>query len=128
MTIRHKSEDLNKTIYFKCLLDYLRNRGLIDLYATGGNGGSLSQSYWNTIPFSVFGEEKQKEIVSLYHNPKNNYQTDSFTLDNFLERDSAYNSIAGVYELDKTAKKLKEILSKAIYDISNDKEIKIRFN
>lgn len=78
--------------------------------------------------FCIWRGKAKRNCLSLYHNPKNNYQTDSFTLDNFLERDSAYNSIAGVYELDKTAKKLKEILSKAIYDISNDKEIKIRFN
>lgn len=127
MTIRHKTEDLNKTIYFKCLLDYLRNKGLIDLYATGGNGGSLSQSYWNTIPFPVFGEEMQKEIITHYYNPEINYQDDFFTLDNFLEQDNAFNEKAGIYELDKTAKQLKEILNKAIDDIANDREVKINF-
>lgn len=128
MTIRHESENLNTTIYFKCLLDYLRNKGLIDLYATGGNGGSLSQSYWNTIPFPVFGDEKQKEIISLYHNPDSNYQTNRFTLDNFLEQDNSFNETAGIYELDKTAKQLKEILNKAIDDIANDREVDIKFS
>lgn len=127
MTIRHESENLNTTIYFKCLLDYLRNKGLIDLYATGGNGGSLSQSYWNTIPFPVFEEEKQKEIISLYHNTNSIYQTDIFTLDNFLEQDNAFNETAGIYELDKTSKQLKEILNKAIDDIANDREVNVGF-
>lgn len=127
MTIRHESEDLNTTIYFKCLLDYLRNKGLIDLYATGGNGGSLSQSYWNTIPFPVFREDKQKEIALLYHNPESTYPTDTFTLDNFLEQDNAFNETAGIHELDKTAKQLKEILNRAIDDIVNDRDVQINF-
>lgn len=128
MTIRHESENLNTTIYFKCLLDYLRSKGLIDLYATGGNGGSLSQSYWNTIPFPVFGKEKQNEIIKLYHNPKIKYQTDTFTLDNFMEQDNAFNETAGIYELDNTAKQLKEMLNKAIDDIINDREVNIFFS
>lgn len=128
MTIRHESKSLNTTIYFKCLLDYLRSKGLIDLYATGGNGGSLSQSYWNAIPFPVFGVEKQKEIILLYYNPTSNYQTNNFTLDNFLEQDNNFNETAGIYELDKTAKHLKDILNQAIDDVVNDKEVNINFN
>jgi hypothetical protein len=127
MTIRHESENLNTTIYFKCLLDYLRNKGLIDLYATGGNGGSLSQSYWNAIPFPVFEENKQKEIALLYHNEKIEYKTEAFTLANFLYKDNEFNKQAGIYDLDKTAKQLKEILNKTIDNIVNDLEIEIKF-
>ena len=64
----------------------------------------------------------------LYHNPENIYLSDKFTLDNFLEQDSAFNEKAGIYELDKTAKQLKEILNQAIDDITNDKEVKIKFD
>lgn len=127
ITIQQEEHNVNKAIFVKCCLDYLRSKGLIDLYAVGGNGGSLAQKYWDIIPFPKFDKSKQKEIALLYHNPDSNYQTGTFTLDNFLEQDNAFNETAGIYELDKTAKQLKEILNKTIEDIANDKEVKIAF-
>jgi len=128
ITIQQKKHDINKAIFVKCCLDYLRNKGLIDLYAVGGNGGSLAQKYWEIIPFPKFDKHKQDEISKLYHNVELNYKTDTFTLDNFLQNDNEYNSNAGIFELDKTAKQLKEILNNTIDNIVNDKEITIRFN
>jgi hypothetical protein len=128
MTIRHKNANLQQTIFFKCMLDYLRNKGLIDLYATGGNGGSLSQTYWSTIPFPKFDTEKQEEIALLYHNPASVYESASFTVDNFLEQDNTFNTQAGIHELDKTAKRLKELLNNAIDDIANDREVSLSFS
>jgi hypothetical protein len=63
----------------------------------------------------------------LYHNADIEYKTNTFTLDNFLLEDEMYNQEAGIYELDKTAKQLKEILNKAIDNIVNDKEVEIKF-
>ncbi|MCQ2287167.1 MAG: hypothetical protein MJZ76_09910 [Bacteroidales bacterium] len=124
ITIQHGSNDIILSIYIKCFLDYLRHQGLIDLFAVGGNGGSLAQRYWSFIPFPNFPKPKQKEIATLYHNPQK-YETDCFTLENFLEKDDEFNSKAGIYELDKTAKMLKDKLNKAIDDIVNDREVKI---
>lgn len=127
ITLQQEEHNVNKAIFVKCCLDYLRSKGLIDLYAVGGNGGSLAQKYWDIIPFPNFPEPKQKEIALLYHNPESIYQTETFTLDNFLEQDNAFNETAGIYELDKTGKQLKEILNKAIDDIANDKDVEICF-
>lgn len=127
ITIQQEEHNVNKAIFVKCCLDYLRSKGLIDLYAVGGNGGSLAQKYWDIIPFPNFDKDKQDEIALLYHNPESIYQADTFTLDNFLEQDNAFNQKAGIYELDKTAKQLKEILNIAIDDIANDREVKIYF-
>ena len=127
MTIRHQGNDLQLTIFFKCFLDYLR-KGLIDLYATGGNGGSLSQSYWNTIPFPDFDTNKQKEIAQLYYNPESTYNSSRFTLNNFLDQDANFNEKAGIYELNKTANRLREILHNTIDDITNNREVHVSFN
>ena len=127
ITIQQKTHDVSKAIYVKCCLDYLRSKGLIDLYAVGGNGGSLAQRYWEIIPFPKFDKTKQNEIAKLYHNAEIDYQTYTFTLANFLEKDNEYNQQVGIYELDKTAKKLKEILNQTIDDIVNDFEVKIQF-
>lgn len=127
ITIQQKEHNVNKAIFIKCCLDFLRSKGLIDLFAVGGNGGSLAQKYWDIIPFPKFEKTKQDEIAFLYHNPTSKYQADTFTLDNFLEQDNASNETAGIYELDKTAKQLKEILNKAIEDVVNDREVDILF-
>lgn len=127
ITIQQKEHDVNKAIFVKCCLDYLRNKGLIDLYAVGGNGGSLAQKYWEIIPFPKFNKAKKDEIALLYHNADVDYKADTFTLENFLDQDDEYNSLAGIYELDKTAKQLKDILNQTIDNIINDKEIKIYF-
>jgi type I restriction enzyme S subunit len=49
------------------------------------------------------------------------------TLNDFLDTDSEHNSKAGIYELDKTAKLLKERINKAIDDIVNDRPVDITF-
>ncbi len=126
ITLQQKSQDLIKAIFVKCFLDYLRSKGLIDLFAVGGNGGSLAQKYWPYIPFPNFPEKRQEEIASLYYNSKE-YDTSCFSLENFLEKDNDFNSDAGIYELDKTAKQLKARLDKAIDNIINDKEVELSF-
>jgi len=128
ITIQQKEHNVNKAIFVKCCLDYLRSKGLIDLYAVGGNGGSLAQKYWDVIPFPNFDKEKQNQIALLYHNSKIVYQSDTFTLDSFLKKDNTFNATAGIYELDKTAKRLKKLLNKAIDDIFNDREVEIMFD
>ncbi len=128
ITLQQDVHDLSKAIFVKCFLDYLRDKGLIDLFAVGGNGGSLAQRYWPYIPFPNFPKEKQQEIIDLYHNPqKYDYDTNSFTLDNFLDKDIDYNSKAGIYELDKTARYLQGLLEKAIDSIVKKKGVAIKF-
>lgn len=128
ITLKQKVSNIIEAIYIKCCLDYLRHKKLIDLYAVGGNGGSLAQKYWDVIPFPIFPIERQKEIATLYHNPSANYDLSSLTLDNFLNKDSEYNEQAGIYELDKTARILKLKLEQAIDNIVNDREVIIDFN
>jgi tryptophan synthase beta subunit len=45
----------------------------------------------------------------------------------FYKNDNEFNNIAGIYELDKTAKQLKAKLNVAIDNIVNDKPVKIDF-
>ena len=119
---------LEKAICIRCILQYYKEIGIIDCLTVGGNGGHLSPSYFDRIVIPNFPEKKQKEVAILYHNPKSNYNTKNFTLDNFLELDDAYNDNAGIHELDKTAKMLKSILNSVIDNIANDKEVNIKFS
>jgi len=118
--------NLTQSIFVKCYMDFLVDIGIIDAVKVGGHGGSFAQKYWGVIPFPKFPESKQEEIAVLYHNPIE-YNTEEFTLDNFAEKDDIYNVEAGIYELDKTAKHLQELLNDAIDKIVNDQEVEIKF-
>lgn len=126
--LRSKREnDLERIITIRSILQYYKETGLTDCMTVGGAGGHLSPSYFDRIMIPDFPDPKQKEIAALYYNSKE-YDTSSFTLENFLGKDNEYNSDAGIYELDKTAKQLKRILNQTIDDIVNDRDIKIRFS
>lgn len=127
ITIQQEEKNLTKAIFVKCFLDYLRDNEIIDLFAVGGNGGSLAQKYWYYIPFPKFEVEKQNELAKLYYNPKAENKTTNATLETFLELDNVFNQEAGIYELDKSAKALKERLNEVIDQIANDENIEITF-
>jgi type I restriction enzyme S subunit len=120
--------DMIESAFVSCFLRYLRYKGVFDYISIGGQGGSLVKKYWKDIVIPSFPEFRQKEIAKLYHNSEIGYQTKDCTLDNFLEFDNEYNQHAGIYELDQTAKILKERLNAAIDDIVNDKEVDITFD
>jgi hypothetical protein len=96
ITLHHNGKNITLSIFVKCFLDYLRDIGLIDLYAVGGNGGSLAMKYWNVIPFPNFPISKQEEISGAYHNPKAKLNTNKLTVDNFVNQDGIFNEIAGI--------------------------------
>lgn len=127
ITLKQDSHNLNRAIFVKCFMDYLRHKGLIDLFAVGGNGGSLAQRYWPLIPFPLFPENVKEKIAFLYHNNQD-YDTTTFTSDNFLDKDAEYNKSSGIYELDKTAKHIKILLNNAIDSIVNEKDVEITYS
>jgi type I restriction enzyme S subunit len=127
ITIKQDEHDATKGIFVKCFLDYLRNKKMIDLIAVGGNGGSLAQKYWRYIPFPLFPKYTEEEIAKLYHNPNAKYELHKCNLSSFLEYDDKFNSIAGIYELDKSSKLLKQKINAAIDKICDDEDVSIVF-
>lgn len=128
ITVQQKEHNIEKGIFVKCFLDYLRSKRLIDLMAVGGNGGSLAQKYWRYILFPLFDPIKQKKISVLYHNPNAVFDPSKCDLGNFLNYDSQFNRTAGIYELDKSAKLLKSQLNKVIENIIDNVTVTINFN
>lgn len=128
ITIQQEDHNLTKAIFVKCFLDYLRDNDIIDLFAVGGNGGSLAQKYWYYIPFPKFSESIQSDLAEFYYNPRAENGTAKATLENYLELDNTFNQEAGIYELDKSLKALKDRLNEVIDKIANDENIEITFN
>lgn len=125
--IINTNKNLNESIFIRCFLAFWRLKGMIDYIGVGGSGGHCAPSYFYLIETPLFEKQKQKDIAKLYHNPEISYETGAFTLENFLEKDNEYNKEAGIYELDKTAKQLKEILNQTIDDIINNRNVKFKF-
>ena len=126
--LKQKEHNIIKGIFIKLFLDYYRDRGLIDAYAVGSNGGSLAIKYWSFLKFPNFPEDKEKEIVKIYHNADIKYSLNNISLENFLEYDTNFNMKAGIYELDKSLKYLKQKLDKTLDCIINDVEVNIKFD
>lgn len=127
--IAFKGQELFKNIFISQCLSFYRKNGYIAKIAIGGSGADSFTIYqFNLIDIPLFPTNKQKEIAQLYHNSKCNYQPDTFILDNFLDKDDEFNKVAGIYELDKTSKMLKDILNNTIDNIVNDREVEIKFS
>ncbi len=121
-----QKKDLERVITIRSILQFYKETGLTDCMTVGGSGGHLSPSYFDRIMIPKFPKHIQKEIAAQYYNPKD-YNTGNCTLDNFFKKDDQFNSDAGIYELDKTAKQLKRMLNKAIDDIVNNRDVMITF-
>jgi type I restriction enzyme S subunit len=122
LTIYKENQDMQESIFLKLFLDYLRFLGFIDIYATGGNGGSLSIEYWRYIQFPLFETNTKKRFTELYSNGVE-YNPSRFIRDGFIDMDTRFNENAGIYEIDKSLKFLKIILDETLDKISNNEKV-----
>lgn len=98
ITLTHREHDLLESIFVKCFLDYLRKIGLIDIYATGTNGGSIAIPYLKQLPFPIFPKIKKEEIKELYY--KEYEYEESLNLSNFVELDDLMIKNTGIHQLE----------------------------
>lgn len=125
ITLNHKNNDMILSVFVKCFLDYLRKLSLIDIYAVGGNGGSLAQNYWDIIPFPQFPGSLQEDISLLYYNKP--VISERITLDNYVQIDYIVNSQSGIIQLDEQIKCIKLHIDNIIDKIINDIEVDVDF-
>ena len=71
--LRNDNAPIHKKIFIKCMLDWFREKKIIDALSVGGNGGSFSTRYWDILHFPLFDNDKQKNISKLYSNPNDDY-------------------------------------------------------
>jgi len=126
--LRPEECSLERAIAIRAILAYYKEVGLIDHLTVGGSGGHLSPSYFDRVLIPNFPESKQIEISKLYHNPNAKIEIAKLTLDNFVERDIAYNQEAGISELDKSSKILNDRIEKIVHRIIMNEKIEIGFD
>ncbi len=124
---RRTDGNIEKSIFFRCIFNWYRSMRLVDLMAVGGSGGHFSPEYFYYIRIPKFPDEKQEQIVRLYHNPS---PPPSWmpTLDNFVEWHRGWNNNLGIWELDREMKILQKTLSNTQDQIMEGKTIKVPFH
>lgn len=125
--LKIEDHDLTKSIFVRCFLNFLRSEGLIDKYAVGGNGGSLSIKYWDVIKLPKFPNPKQEEIAKYYHNSCT-IDSSNFNLKNFETKDETLTNEQGIIQLDAQIKAIKNKLNSIIHSIILNKTVSLDFD
>lgn len=58
--------NMKKSYFFRCIFDWYRRQGLIDLMAVGGSGGHFSPEYFDYIRIPKFPDNVIEKITELY--------------------------------------------------------------
>jgi len=119
--LRHNNEAIHRKIFIKCMLDWFREKGVIDAYSVGGNGGSFSTKYWKILHFPLFQDEKQKEIAKLYYHPNENYLNHILKFDEKTheKEDAIVTKQSGILDLDLQIKAIEKIIDNEIKEMIN---------
>ena len=65
---RRNDGDIDKSVFFRCIFDWYRTVGLIDMMAVGGSGGHFSPEYFDYLRIPNFPDFVKERVVRMYHN------------------------------------------------------------
>jgi len=120
----HKSNLENK-IFVGAFLNYLRRVGYLSLISITGSGAdSFTKYQFDLIRFPNFSATIQSKIANLFLNPT---AYPKISLRDFEGEHKKWNSIAGLYDLDKSIKKIKEHLNEVLERIVENEPVEIDF-
>ncbi|MBW2989122.1 hypothetical protein KY358_02260 [Candidatus Woesearchaeota archaeon] len=91
----------------------------------GGSGGHCAPQYFHLIETPIFPHRKREEIAKLYHNPIDYPKVVS--MEDFSFIDEKWSKTAGIYEIDKSIKQIKQKLYQVIHYIIVGKKIDYDF-
>lgn len=114
-------------LFMLCFLNVKFMRTYCSYLSLGSKMKELKIEHFLQIPFPKFPKHLQEQIALLYHNPSAKLDYENLNLENFKIQDEAFCENAGIYELDKSIKYLKNIINSCIDDIVNDREVVIGF-
>lgn len=126
ITIFKNDEDDVESIFLGLFLGYLRLVGILDYISVGGQGGSLAQKYWSYIKIPNFPRPKKEEISKYYYNPVT-YNENKLNLHDFENEDIKITAEAGIWQLDKQIKQIKQKLNESLFKIIMDRNLDISF-
>lgn len=114
-------------VFVRCFLTFLREHGVVDWVGVGGSGGHMSPDYFDYLPIPKFPEDKQKEIVRLYHHDSPQPPVKP-TLDSFVDWHRQWNAGLGIWELNREMKAFQGTLSEVQEQIIEGKTVVVPLN
>ncbi|MDD3285589.1 MAG: hypothetical protein PHG95_03065 [Patescibacteria group bacterium] len=124
--IYKKEVDLIDSVFIRCFLAYWRSKGIIDYIGVGGSGGHCAPQYFDLIETPLFPDQIKNKISSLYHCEA--IKEKNLKEDDFINKDNEWNKKAGIYDIDKSIKKIKTCLSDTLAKIANNQIVDIDYN
>jgi len=121
---RRADGEIQESVFFRCIFNWYRSMGLIDLMAVGGSGGHFSPEYFDYVRIPKFPEAVKAGIVKLYHN-KAAPPGSAPTMANFVAWHEQWNQDLGVWELDREMKALQAELAKVQDQIIEGKTVAV---
>ncbi|OXC75683.1 hypothetical protein BSU04_25980 [Caballeronia sordidicola] len=122
--LRREDEDIVESIYFRCIFNWYRSQGLIDLMAVGGSGGHFSPEYFEFVLIPKFPRTMREKIARLYHCPAVDIAT-GLRADQLVEAHAERNSNLGIWELDTDLQKLRASMADIQHAIIHGQSVKI---
>ncbi len=124
--ITNADSTLENKIFVGAFLNYLRRVGYLSLISITGSGAdSFTKYQFELIRFPNFSAMAQKKIAGLFLNPVEYPKT---SLHNFEVEHKKWNLSAGVYDLDKSMKKIKVHLNEVLEQIVENEKVDIDFS
>ena len=107
---RRSDGDIEKAVFFRCIFNWYRATGLIDIMGVGGSGGHFSPEYFDYLRIPKFPGDKRVEIARLYHQDSPS-PSGGRTLNTFVDWHRRWNGSLGIWELNRDMRALQRTLS-----------------
>ncbi|MGE5482931.1 MAG: hypothetical protein ACM3VX_08550 [Bacteroidota bacterium] len=116
--------ELNRVIWLRCMLDYMREIGILRHIAVGGQGGHLSPDYFGSIPIANFPDSIQEEVARCYFRqaPPLGAGPD---VDNLVDWHRRHNAQLGIWDLDSESRHLRRLLRDAQDQVIQGHTVKV---
>lgn len=118
---RRNDDNIEESIFFRCIFDWYRKNGLIDLMAVGGSGGHFSPEYFESIKIPSFPDSIKSKIAKKYHNAVKVPNLSEWNKAEFLFSYEKAIQEMGIWELNETKlylySKLQEIQNHIIEEM-----------
>ncbi len=125
--IKNEKTTLENKIFIGAFLNYLREEGYLSSISIQGSGAdSFTKYHFDLIKIPNFDKSIQEEIAKLYFN-KDLSVNSKIEFDNFNQLDKEWNERAGIYQIDKSLKLLKNKLKEVVDNIIFDREQNFNF-
>ena len=126
--LRKKDHNIKESAFVACILRFQRDWKVFDYLSVGGQGGSMAMQYWDDILIPNFPKEKREKIAKYYFNEEQFNVESNCDLETFVLKDEKYVEVAGIVQLDESAKLIERRLAEVLHQIIKGEKVSADFS